>query len=351
MAITINKGLSNQYFSGNIPDVEISMTGTELAVKMEVGSAASSDMTEIYSETLYPMDGVVTLSDLGDLIEPYAKEMLAIQLKITLTEDDDTDSQSTMTCGVIYCSADLPTTCGEWTSKRFLTLLDGAKTTAKGRLEYLHYIGTDSATAVAEYSDGTTKSFDVTAIGGNSSYTTIDVSPDNFASDGKTLAAYTVTAGDRSQRYEMDFNEPDCAPILIFVNSFGVEELMYCTGTHTKAPTFKRDTAIINGMNKNYRITETRTFKADTGVLNECEAFWFGEVLRSDYVRVVNFKNGHPNIGREIIITDSKSEQTNDDDELIRFTFSYQYAQKNQNVVDEYREGRIFDNTFDYTFN
>ena len=33
-----------------------------------------------------------------------------------------------------------------------------------------------------------------------------------------------------------------------------------------------------------------------------------------------------------------------------RFTFSYQYAQRNHNVFDTLRSGRIFDNTFDNTF-
>jgi hypothetical protein len=34
-----------------------------------------------------------------------------------------------------------------------------------------------------------------------------------------------------------------------------------------------------------------------------------------------------------------------------RFTFSYQYAQRIQNVLQMDRVGRIFDNTFDHTFN
>lgn len=349
MAITIKQGLSGQYFSANMPDVEISITGKSLAVKMAV-STDGENWEEIFSETLFPMETLITLRDLGELLKPYARQRLSMQLRITMTEDETTASQ-TLKCQVVYCEADLPTTCADWISNRFLTILDGIKRTAIGRLEYLHYIGTEAATATALYSDGTTKQFDVTAVGGNGNYTTIDVSPSNFITEGKTLAEYSVTAGNRRQQYRMDFDKPDCAPILIFTNSFGVEELFYCTGTHTKAPTFKRESAYINGKNKNYNIIETRTFKADTGILNEAEAFWFGEVLRSDYVRIVTFRNGHPNIGKEIVLTDSKSEQNNNPDELIRFTFSYQYAQKNQNVVDEQREGRIFDNTFDYTFN
>ena len=46
-----------------------------------------------------------------------------------------------------------------------------------------------------------------------------------------------------------------------------------------------------------------------------------------------------------------KSDRTNDDDHLPRFTFSYQYSQRIHNVLQMNRVGRIFDNTFDHTFN
>ena len=55
--------------------------------------------------------------------------------------------------------------------------------------------------------------------------------------------------------------------------------------------------------------------------------------------------------GKEVVITDSKSDRSNDDAELPRITFTYQYAQRNHNVLQLYREGRIFDNTFDDTCN
>lgn len=74
-------------------------------------------------------------------------------------------------------------------------------------------------------------------------------------------------------------------------------------------------------------------------------------LFRSDYVRVVNFKNGQPIVGKEVTISDSKSEVDNLDDSISRFTFDYEYSQKNHNVVELGRAGRIFDNTFDYTFN
>ena len=117
------------------------------------------------------------------------------------------------------------------------------------------------------------------------------------------------------------------------------------------APTYKRSAAYIGRIQKNYKIDETRAYKANTGPLNLAMANWWDEVFRSDSVRVVNFYDGHPNVGKDLLITDSKSEYSNDDAEIPRFTFTYQYAQRNHNVVQLLRAGRIFDNTFDNTFN
>lgn len=353
MSITVKQGISGKYFSSNIPDVEVAITGYRLGVKMET-STDGSTWKEIYSEHLFPIDSLVRLADLGSLLTPYARRSLVLKLRMTMIEDfadGSASTQETQSCDIVYCEADIPTGCEDFTTSHFLSLLLGVKTTAVGRLEYLHYIGTEKAAVKAYYSDGTTADYEPTVIGGNGSYTTIDVSPGGYTMEGRTLTGYVVMAGQRRQEYEIDLRRPDCAPVLLFLNSFGCEELLYCTGTETKSPSFKRTTAYIDGKQQNYSIVETRTFKADTGIMNEDMAGWFGEVLRSSYVRIVTFLHGHPNIGREVIITESKSDQTNDDDELPRFTFSYTYAQRNHNIVEMKREGRIFDNTFDYTFN
>ena len=80
-------------------------------------------------------------------------------------------------------------------------------------------------------------------------------------------------------------------------------------------------------------------------------ANWLDDLFRSKCVRVANLYDGTVVPGKEVLITDSKSSYSNDDAELPRFTFTYQYAQRNHNVVQLERAGRIFDNTFDNTFN
>ena len=352
MALNIQKSLSGKYFSSTIPDVEFTISGVSAGVTISCGGS------QIYNETLFPVSGKIAIRELSDLVQPYARQQLVVSLVLTIRENvlTGTGGTQTMSATVIYCSADFNTTsdavsAATFCDSHFLSILLGRKVTALGRLEFLHYLGTDTASVTAEYTDGSTATFTPPKVQGNDKYSTIDVSPSRFVKEGKTLIGYSAKAGDRTQEFVIDLEQPDCAPILIFVNSFGCEELVYCTGTHKVSPSYKRTTTYIEGKQKNYDIEETRTFKADTGVLNVAMQNWLDDLFRSEYVRVVNIYNGEPTIGKEVIVTDSKSEVSNDDGDLTRFTFSYQYAQRNQNVVDLRRAGRIFDNTFDYTFN
>lgn len=352
MAVTFTKSISGQYFSSTFPDVEFIISGDKADVIISV------DGKIIYDETLFPINGKIRLSELSSLITPYARQKLVVDVNIDIREivGSGTGGNASMSATVIYCKADFGINgddidVAHFCNTHFLSILLGQKITAVGRLEFLHYLGTETAIATAYYADDSQAVFTPPKVQGSDKYTTIDVSPGRFVSDGKRLVAFSVSASDRKQDFIIDFNAPDCAPVLIFENSFGCDELAYCTGTHRVSPSYQRNNTYIEGVFKNYDIEETRTFKADTGILNTAMANWFDDLFRSPMVRVVNFYNGSPCIGKEIAISDSKSEQSNDDDSMPRFTFSYRYAQRNHNVVDLYRAGRIFDNTFDYTFN
>lgn len=341
-SISISSLDGKKYFTSGMPDVTIAGTdGTPQLVTV------TCDGEQLLQENLWPASGLITLVDLGELLEPYARKQLVSSVEISAGE-------VSATFQVLYAMVDVGIDAQEFYEGFFLSILMGTKVTARGRRELLWYYGEDTATVTAEYSDGSTAEFEPAVIGASDTYTCIDVSPDAFVTVDKQLVAYTAQAGNRRQRFEMDFTDPDCAPILEFYNSFGVWEYIYCTGTHQVSPDFKRSSTRIGGLLKNYRIEETRTFKADTGFLNTAMANWADDLFRSDEVYVVNVVDGEvtdSNGGKEVVITDSKSENKNEPDYMPRFTFSYQYAQRIHNVLQMDRVGRIFDNTFDHTFN
>lgn len=345
--ITITSGLSGQYFSSLLPDASLSISGAKAAVAIAV------DGEEIYSETLFPVGGTVELYDLSGLITPYARQRLAVSLTVDITEQDAEGtamSTARMEAEVVYCEADMDTTAPAFLASHFLTTLQGPRVTAHGRRELLHCLGSSSASATGRYSDGSVKTVSLPTVGGNSRYTSFDSSPSHLETDGKTLISYTVSAGSRTQEYTMDLSEPDCAPVLVFANSFGCDELLYCTGTHTLDADFKRDTIRIRGSLRDVDVEEQRTKTADTGILSHQMADWAQDMLRSRSIRIAAISGGTMTVGKAITITEAKVKLTNDDDALPRIQFSYQYAQRNQHVMSIRREGRVFDDTFDNTF-
>ena len=351
--MTFTKSLSGVYFSSNVPDVKMSTSGVRVLVAITV------DSEQIYCEHLYPVGGSVTLKDLSKLFTPYARQKLIVDVRITVQELNSSDavlSSASLECQIAYCAAELISgndhiTAEAWFKGNYLTLLRNCKFTGEGRLEFLHYIGTDTASCRAYYSDGTFEVFDnLPTVGGNDRFTTINCSVDAFFKKDKAPSFFVIRAGARSFRFYVE-PKGNPSPARLLVNSFGVEELLYCRGVHKVSPSFKRDSTYIEGKLKNYNIVETRKFEADTGYLSTEMAAWADDLFRSDEVRLVTFHSGAPVVGKEVVITDSKSEVSNEDDNMSKFTFTYQYAQRNHNIVEYAKEGRIFDHTFDNTFN
>lgn len=351
---------ASRYFSSSVPDLGFAISSTR--AKVEVSIIHSGSTEKIFDEFLFPDNSdTITLQDIRDLLEPYAYRYLIFDMKVDITEqlvqtNDGVETASVVSTksiqtSVVSCLAEISTSAEDFCSKRFLSLIDGTRQTSAGRLEYLSYIGSETPTVTARYADGDPKTFSVQKVGGNDSYSTIDVSPDRFKTEGATLIGYTVSCGQRSQEYEvLQDTETDVAPILIFMNSFGVQEIAYCTGEHQQIPAFERKSAKVGKYKINYRIEERETFRADTGVMSYPMANWWREVFRSLDVRVLQDLSTNVQ-GTPVIITSQDAKLSNAAEHLPRYTFEYEYSQENHNVFDIRGEGRIFDFTFDMTFN
>ena len=315
---------------------------------------------ELLSETYYPVLGNITIYDLGTLIADAVRPTVVAKCQIKITEHNGESDVATWQCEftAYYATVDIDMSCQAFIDQYFLTLLDGAKLTQLGHREYLHAAGADSTSASVTaryYKDGKVVAnniaSDATPTHTVSNITSFDVSPDRYydASLGD-LFAYTVTVGKRVQEFQIDHTEAVADPVLLFTNSFGCQEIFYCLGKKKIAPTFERKSAVISGKKINYAVKETRTFEGDTGVIPPSMAHFAEDLLRSDEVYL--FRDYTQD--KEITFTDSKSERTNELDDMAEFTFSYQYAQRVQNVVFKNIDntgGRIFDDSFDDTFN
>ena len=352
--ITFKSSFNAKEFSCSVPDVVLTTSAEHVDVL--ITATKGTEVDTVFNERLFPdATGTIEIIEVDRLIESYAEQWLVFTLKVQVTEAASTE-HSDLETQVVSCKANiLNTTAADFCNTRFLTLLEGIRPTSKGWLEFLTYIGTEQASCTAYYDDDTTGQFNVQRTTVNNDYSMIDVSPDNFLQDGKQLLRYVISAGQRTQEYEvLQDSDPDVAPILLFFNSFGVQELAYCMGEHQMVSSYDRKQARIGRKKQNYSIEEKSTFKADTGYLTYPMASWWREVLRSKDVQVMQLAEDgtiDQNSGLPVVINTEKVELSNEAAHMPRFTFEYEYADRNHNIVMEWREGRIFDNTFDYTFN
>ncbi len=324
--------------------------------ELEMAVTAGGERTVVLEEVMYPYaDGTIVISDIAELVEVYARQHLQITLECTFR---DSAGQATMDpVKVLFGTVDVGTTATDFVENHFLTILDGEKITAAGRAERLYAYGASQVTvkAVMLLANGDEETL-VTAlnpfqhVNGTEIYS-YDVSPDNivdlFGYAGAKVQSYSVEAGSRQQEFLCLDDQVPPAPSLAFINSFGCMELLHCVGTHKKDSKYERLTGRVKGKLRSFKITEDRQFTANTGWLNTPMADWCDDLFRSEEVQL--WVNDGP--GREVVISDSKSEITNEDDHMPAFEFSYSYAQRVHNVMEPTRAGRIFDNTFDHTFN
>ena len=346
--ITLSSYPSGTVFLNDLQDISFGI-GSASRAKVTVTALGRT----LYDETLWPIGGAVTLHDLPSLLHASCRSGLQVTYAVTISELDTTGTVATRTISftAVYANVETGQTASAFLASRFLTIFEGARRTAPGRKEYLSYIGSETASVTARYADGSTQTFTPQVTQTSGSYRQIDVSPGNYASSSSALARYTVTCGSRSMTYDMDYLHPDAAPIIMFENSFGVDEIFYCVGKHEVSGEYTRySTLLQSGMTRNYRTDEVRRFTAATGVLTRPEAAWLDELFRSEEVYVCNVISGTLSRTKEITILESESKNDNSDDTLPEFTFSYRYAQRQQNVMQTDSLGRIFDNTFDSTF-
>ena len=363
--ITMFSSFRTKEFSCSIPDVAFSMTFTR--AKVTVSVSKNGTPVVVFDEFLYPDSrNRVELTDIDRLIEPYALKWLIFQVDVHIEEqqlsgvmsgvvDVIYTNERNLSCSVISCKANIiNATAEDFCNSHFLTLLDGPKETAPGWAEYLTYIGTESPSCVVTLENGDTRSMSVPIEISTDEWTLIDCSCANFEVNDRTVVSYTISAGQRSQKFDVNYHcAPDVAPVLMFYNSFGVQEMAYCTGEHQQVSSFDRKQSRFGRLKKSYAIEEKETFKADTGYLTFPMANWWREVFRSSYVELLLIYDGvvSPDRYVPIVITSEKAEMSNEADHMPRFTFEYEYADRNHNVWDARAEGRVFDNTFDNTFN
>lgn len=365
--LVIKEGVESFTFSSSLNRFSFTMVGTrsDYSAKFELRHGVEIILSENY---VPDTNNEVVIHELSSLIEPYLQDKLISNFEIEITTfSSGTNSilkQSKISFTALYCKADVDISAGNFINRFFLSTLMGAKVTAPGQKEYLHFVTTDedfvsgdegdqvAVQIYADYVDSEMKKtsnvfeWTVPINAAEMQITTIDVSPLYFVKKGMTLVAYKVVVGGRTQMFCLS-QRYDSEPDIAFKNSFGLFETFYFTGTKEDAPEISRSAAYVNGEYRNYHIEENRIVKANTGIIPETMVCLVDELARSTETYLI--EKGE--IGRQITVTDSELKRTNDLDSLFSFQITYRITKRNQNILKAIRLGRIFDLTFDSTFN
>ena len=332
-------------------------------VRVEV---AITDYKTIYSQFLSPYDdGVVKFIDfnLAALVEPYSKEYTSFPLRVTITDGAVTENIDTW---VFHHEGDIEKTFMEWCGNRFLSNATTKRTTPQ-REETLYYpyggpsLRISSVVARAYYDDDTT--FDQPLlIENNTSIQNIWYShfkPNDFRRSGKEIYRIVVTMTTEvlddnqnieelryaTMEYLIDFEHiAEEGPVFIYQNAWGVPEKFYATGNTEFTPDIQRDAAVIDGVYKNYRQLMTKQWKVDTGILSPEEAECLLEMFYSPHIMQCSIDQyGEYAPWKEVAIVESDAKHANDDDTLIRYSFTYRNAEKRVNAQSSKEYPYIFE--------
>lgn len=291
-------------------------------------------------------NGVVRIFDISSLLSTYISGVFADF--IFRINGEDTAVR------VFYSNAPVAEGARLFLPSFFLSSAMHKKRTALYRHEVLSFYAFDACEVYVEacyYGTGlVTKQYPLIAAAELvlNDVTSVDASPMQFVDYSLgDLVCYTVVAGRRRFTFEIGEGMPSAEPAIIFRNNFNVWETIYLVGTRESTPEIKRSLAYINGKYSLYHIDEQHLFKAKTGILLGGMLTIAGDLARSRNVFLLNSRGEATD---EIVISDADLKHTNDDNALPSFIFTYRRKRRCSAMVDVVRPPKLFDTTFDKTF-
>ena len=163
---------------------------------------------------------------------------------------------------------------------------------------------------------------------------------------GAVLVRYSVTLGSRIQRYCLRAVE-HTPVVLCFLNCFGVYESMTFFGVVERDTKPSRTSAIIGDKTRNYDVESVPTWKASTGELPEGMSGLMDDVVRARRLWLMDGAIGDV----EVTLTDNEWKRTNTSVDSLSGTVTWRMTSRRQLRARTAQDGRIFDETFDETFN
>ena len=325
---------------------------TELDV-IEVMSASDVTFTiaesggTILNGTYTPVAGTVRIYHLARLLRPLIDGVTAV---FTFTA-----GSTSKTVHVVQSGVTVSESAATFLPSFFLSAVMTERDTSLDRKELLYLIPIEATLptvqAVCSYWNGesivtATKPVAGIIVANEPCY--VDASASRFVdSELGTLVAYTIVAGERTMRFRVT-TLPTAEHAMLFHNTFGAWEPIYFAGMTEDAPEYTRETAYVNGNMQLYNLEETASFKSWTGPLRPS-----GVALARDLARCAKgvFLLEGSETTDEVTITAVDVKHTSADNEIADFTFTWRRSAMWSVMLKTVRPPKLFDETFDETYN
>ncbi len=301
-----------------------------------------------FTEKYYPdADKKIYIRELGKLCQSYIPmDTLRYRFLMSLFADDGTGGGGIVDATVQYCNVELDVAATEFLEKHFLSLLVNEKIIYREQKEYLSLVVSSQTTvkAIIRRKSGVFESLDLLTVSDLEKVLTIDVSPSKF-SNPETISYYTIIAGERVMTYYVR-PEPMPGVQFIFLNSFGVKETYIPSGIINRENKYENSFGVFSGKYRKHFVDLEKQYTARTGILDDNHATWLEDLFLSKDVFLLTSSG----VEKEVTIEEATVKRSSAREELPAYEFKYRLAKVNQNEF-ETKRSRIFDNTFDYTFN
>lgn len=319
----------------------------EVTSNSDVSFTIADSGGTILNGTYTPVDGTVRIYHLARLLRPLIVNVTAV---FTFTADS-----TSKTVHVVQSGVTVSESAATFLPSFFLSAVMTERDTSLERKELLTLLPIEQSLptvqAVCCYWDGDavvtdTKTITTTGMTANTPFE-IDVSAAQFVDTAiGTLVAYSIVAGERTMRFRVT-SLPTAEYAMLFRNTFGAWEPIYFAGMTEEDAEFSRSSAFINGMYVNYDIDETTVLKSWTGPLRPSGVILARDLARSRNVWILKGSDASD----EVTITAVDVKHSSADNEIADFTFTWRRSALDPNRSYTVRPPKLFDETFDETYN
>ncbi len=299
----------------------------------------------LYEYYIPDADNMIYVRELDKLFLPYISKT-ELRTRFILSVFDSSGNGEALDITVQYGLAGIDIPASEFLASNFLTVLKDEKTTALWQKEYLSLVVSEATevTAKVRYLSGEYVTKTLGTINETNKVITLDVSPTLF-DNPENIAYYVIIAGNRVMTYYIDSSLHPSVQF-VFLNSFGVKETYIPGGLILRENKYENQFGSFAGKYKKYNIDLIKQYTANTGVLSENTADWLEEIFVSKDV----FLLSSAGIENEVVIEEATVKRSFAQEELPAFEFKYRLSKTNQHEY-SMKKTKIFDGTFDYTFN